>query len=197
MNATEIRGLRFLPRAGVYSPAEDSLLLLDALARRPPLPGATVVEACCGHALAAIASARLGARAIAGDSSAAACCAARANARENGVPLGVVRGDILSWTSGRFDLVLFNPPYLPDEAPGDPTLDGGTTGGETLAAFVAQLPDRLAPGGRAIAVAGSRTGDVWRASAERHGFRASRIAESKLPWETLSAWEIVRGKTLS
>jgi release factor glutamine methyltransferase len=61
----------------------------------------------------------------------------------------VLRADLFAGIRGRFDLVLFNPPYLPteeDEGPGgwiNFAFDGGKTGRETIGRFLEGLRDRL------------------------------------------------------
>ena len=65
----------------------------------------------------------------------------------------VIRADLFAGVRGPFDLVLFNPPYLPtapDERLDDwleYALDGGPDGRRTIARFLDGLPAVLAPAG--------------------------------------------------
>lgn len=75
-----------------------------------------------------------------------------------------VRTDLFRGIRGTFDLILFNPPYLPTNAKErnlqwiNYALDGGESGRETIDRFLKCLPDHLCPGGRALLLISSLTG---------------------------------------
>ncbi len=64
-----------------------------------------------GTGLLAICLARLGRSVVAADVSRSALRAARSNARRHGVEFPCVRSDLLGSVTGRFDLIVFNPPF--------------------------------------------------------------------------------------
>jgi release factor glutamine methyltransferase len=76
----------------------------------------------------------------------------------------VVRADLFRGIRARFDLVIFNPPYLPtreeERVPGwiNAALDGGETGKEVIFAFLEQLGSHLSPNGRALLLISSLDG---------------------------------------
>jgi release factor glutamine methyltransferase len=76
----------------------------------------------------------------------------------------VVRADLFAGIRGPFDLVLFNPPYLPtqpDERIDDwleYALDGGENGRMVIERFAQNVGDILAPGGRILLLISSLTG---------------------------------------
>jgi release factor glutamine methyltransferase len=97
------------------------------------------------------------------DISAAACALAAANARENRLAgrAALLCADWAAPLSGRFDLVLCNPPYIesgalpglmPEVALHEPrtALDGGADGLDAYRRLFPALPGLLAPGGIAI-----------------------------------------------
>jgi len=139
---------------GLYEPREDTYLLLDrAVVRR----GERVLEVGTGPGLVALHAAAEGARVTASDFDPRAARCAQENAVRNGLELGIVVSDLLSGLRGPFDLVMFNPPYLPAEdglAP-DRRETGGPQGDELSMRFVNELPRVLAPGGRAYLVTSS------------------------------------------
>ncbi len=75
-----------------------------------------------------------------------------------------VRADMFLGIRGKFDLILFNPPYLPTNAAErndqwiNYALDGGESGRETIDRFLKCLPDHLLPEGRALLLISSLTG---------------------------------------
>lgn len=56
---------------------------------------------------------------------------------------------------GRFDLIVSNPPYLPDDKTGDATVHGGPKGIETTVHFIKSALSLLALGGRMLVVVSS------------------------------------------
>ncbi len=145
------------PDDQVYAPAEDTFLLRDA-ALAEVRPDDRVLEVGCGSG--AVSAALLGraGSVAATDINPHAVRAARA--------LGVetVRTNLMAGVRGPFDLVLFNPPYLPT-APEERlddwleyALDGGPTGRETIERFAADVGRVLAPFGRILLLVSSLTG---------------------------------------
>lgn len=114
--------------------------------------------------------------------------------------LHVVRADLFAGIRGPFDLVLFNPPYLPtapDERLDDwleYALDGGPDGRETIGRFLDGLARVLAPGGRALLLVSSRTGldGVWQLI-DADGLGGSVVLERRIEDETLFVLRIERG----
>lgn len=142
----------------VYPVEEDTILLLEA-AEEEVRPGDRVLEV--GTGSGTIAAALTGpAAVIATDINPYAAAAARA------LGLDVVRADLCSGLRGEFDLVIFNPPYLPtqDEERIDDwlerALDGGESGRDVIERFAASVGGVLADGGRVLMVISSLTGPV-------------------------------------
>jgi release factor glutamine methyltransferase len=78
--------------------------------------------------------------------------------------VGVARADLTAGLRGHFDLILFNPPYLPTK-PGErmddwleKALDGGESGREVIGRLLSDLPRVLARGGRLLLVISQMTG---------------------------------------
>ena len=77
----------------------------------------------------------------------------------------IARTDLTAGIRGQFDLVLFNPPYLPttpEERLDDlleMALDGGPSGREVIARLLPDLPRVLAPGGKMLLVISELTGE--------------------------------------
>jgi release factor glutamine methyltransferase len=145
----------------VYSPSEDTFLLLAA-AERECQDDDRVLEVGCGsgYVSSCLTDGRPGDCPVilASDINPYALRATRDSGLE------VVRADLLSGIRGPFDLVIFNPPYLPtspDERIDDwleYALDGGPDGRSVIARFIRDIGRVLAPGGRFLLLVSSLTG---------------------------------------
>jgi len=111
----------------------------------------------------------------------------------------VVRSDLCAGVRGPFDLILFNPPYLPtlpEERIDDwleYALDGGLTGRDVIARFAEEVGRVLAPGGRILLLISSLTGyDEVAALFRAAGYRVTMAAEEQVCDELLSVLSIRR-----
>ena len=141
----------------VYSPAEDTHLLLEA-ARRALRPGDQVLEIGTGSGEISYGLLPIAERVVATDINPHAA----GMAYSRGVP--VIRTDLFFGIRGRFDLIIFNPPYLPTTAEErmddwlEYALDGGEDGRKTIRRFLASAPDHLTIQGRILLLISSLTG---------------------------------------
>ncbi len=135
--------------ASVYSPSDDTYLLLEYVTVRE---GERVLEMGCGTGLIALHCAKAGAIVTAADINPKAVDCVRANAKLNGLEIEVVHSDLFLDVEGGFDLIVFNPPYLPDEIKGDMERSwaGGEDGVRVLDRFLRDAPNHLAKGGQIL-----------------------------------------------
>lgn len=177
--------------AQVYSPEADTVLLLEA-ARAEVRPGDRVLETGTGSGLIAREIAKI-ARVLATDINPHAVIAARDGSTD------VVRTDLCAGIRGPFDLVLFNPPYLPtrpEERVDDwleYALDGGESGRVVIERFAGDVGRILAPGGRILLLISSLTGpaeveDLF----SRAGYIVSIVRQQPVEDEVLSVLKIRR-----
>jgi release factor glutamine methyltransferase len=177
----------------VYQPEADTFLLLMT-ARAEILPGDRVLEV--GTGSGTVAAGLLGtprAQIVATEINPhAACCARHAG-------LDVVQTDLMEAIRGTFDLILFNPPYLPtlpEERIDDwleYALDGGESGRVVIERFAADVGRLLAPEGRILLLISSLTGpeDVGRIF-HRYGFLPETARQEAVEDEMLIVLRIVR-----
>lgn len=124
-------------------------------------PGERVLDMGTGSGVNAILAAGRGAEVVAVDVNPHAVEAARANAERNGVPdrVTVAQSDLFSEVDGRFDLVIFDPPFRwmkpRDWAEASITDEDY----RTLTAFFANVRDHLAENGRILVFFGT-TADI-------------------------------------
>ena len=182
----------------VYEPAEDSFLLADA-ALEEAEPGMRILEVGAGSGfVSAVLRANVkGIRVFATEINphASRC------AKENGVE--VIRTDLFNGLKkgiqgAFFDLILFNPPYLPtsedEKVPGwlNYAFDGGTSGRETLDRFLGEVRDYLKPGGKILVLISSITGfEAVKEKMMKRGFEVDVIRRKKVSFEELI---VVKGK---
>jgi release factor glutamine methyltransferase len=134
---------------GIYSPSEDSFLMLDAISNIS-VERKEVLDVGTGSGILGLFCALRGASVTVTDIDETALLFAQKAAQALGVRLNVVLSDIFSDVSGRFDLVLFNPPYLPSANLEDRTVDGGKRGAELTRRFIETLSGYLKPDGSAL-----------------------------------------------
>ncbi|MCU4799694.1 class I SAM-dependent methyltransferase [Halobacteria archaeon HArc-gm2] len=170
----------------VYQPAEDSHLLATA-AREGVAAGDRALDVGTGSGYVADELAAAGADVVASDLNPAAC----RQARERGLP--VVRADLLDpFRDGAFDVVTFNPPYLPtdpDNEWGDwmeTALSGGEDGRAAIDPFLDDVDRVLAPDGAAYLLVSSLTDpDAVRERAAANGLDATEVEREAYPFERL------------
>lgn len=171
----------------VYQPAEDSKLLADTAVEYAQ-SGDWVLDLGTGSGYIAH---RFGeetpATVVGSDLNPNAC----RQARDAGVP--VVRADQMTpFRDGAFDVVVFNPPYLPtdpDREWGDwmeEALSGGENGREVIEPFLDDLRRVLAFDGDAFLLISSLTGiEAVRTYARNSGLTTLELAEESHPYERL------------
>ena len=154
----EFYGRAFAVSPAVLVPRPETELLVDlALARLRGLPAPRVLDLGTGSGCIAVTLALEcpAARVTAVERSAAALPVARDNARRLGAWVEFLLGDWLAPVTGRFDVIVANPPYV---AGGDPhlralasepaaALVAGPDGLDDLRRIVAAAPRHLNPGG--------------------------------------------------
>jgi len=179
----------------VYLPQHDSRLLIETMRRCCHPAGMRVADLCTGSGVAAIAAADAGAdTVVALDTSHAAIAAARANARLAGC---VIDARLGSWSAAAelepFDLVLCNPPYVPEPAHREPVIVGaggppasfnaGPDGRLILDPLCALAPALLRRGGTALIVQSEFADVASSVTALRDGgLRVDVVARRTIPF---------------
>lgn len=144
----------------VYEPSEDSFLLAEA-ALSQIKDSENILEIGCGSGIiSAVIKANTKAKIVGIDINpyAAACT------KENGVE--AIIGDLLSCVKGKFDMILFNPPYLPELTGKEEitkdwikvAIDGGYDGRRIINRFLDDVGTHLVENGRILMLISSLTG---------------------------------------
>lgn len=152
--------MRFYVLDGVYEPAEDTFLIAENMDVRE---GDRVLDMGTGCGILAVLAASRASWVLAVDINPLAVKCARENARRNGLlnKIDFICGSLFDPLREdlRFNLVLFNAPYLPSEEGPRDWLDyawfGGGDGRSVIDSFLTALPRHLEPGGRLLMVQSS------------------------------------------
>ncbi|WP_456474903.1 HemK2/MTQ2 family protein methyltransferase [Candidatus Pyrohabitans sp.] len=187
----EYRGIRITACERVYLPCDDTFMLAEAL-EREVRRGELVLEMGTGTGLLAILAAKRADKVIAVDVNDYAVACARRNAiANNALNVEVRKSDLFAGVRGRFDLILFNPPYLPGEEhePGDElsqAWDGGKDGRRVIDRFIRECREYLRQSGRVLMVQSSLSDlEKTREMFLSLGFKVSIVAEKGFFFERL------------
>ena len=101
----------------------------------------------------------------------------------------VIKSDLFSNVEGKFDVIIFNPPYLPEEELEDEEsklcTTGGKKGGEIVERFLRDVKDYLNENGFILVVVSSLTGkDLF------EGFKFEVLSEKSFFFEKLYAYRL-------
>lgn len=162
----EFWGLDFEVGSGVLIPRPETEIIVEEAQRAARAPGSTgprlVADVGTGTGCLAVTLARefSAARFVATDTSRAALAFASLNASRHGVAsrIALVEADLLEGVHGQFDLIVSNPPYVPQgDVPSLPpevrqfepieALVGGADGLDVIRRLLAQADARLRAGG--------------------------------------------------
>jgi release factor glutamine methyltransferase len=184
----------------VYEPAEDSFLFAENL---DVVAGDAVLDLGTGSGILAVVSAKKAASVLAVDLNPFAIRCAFQNAKRNNVEgkVSFLQADLFMALDAnvKFDLILFNAPYLPSEDGEEKTWigrswAGGVSGRDVVDRFIKEVPAYLKPHGRVQLMQSTLTGveETLLRFAE-NSLDSSVKAEQNLPFfETLTLIEAKR-----
>lgn len=117
----------------VYRPAEDTFLIMDHI-----IPGNRVLEIGCGSGIISVYCARMGRAVTCCDISQKALECTERNAIRNRVSLTILNSNLFQNVEGKYDTIIFNPPYLPveDRIQEAEQWNGGQSGFDVIGPFL-------------------------------------------------------------
>ena len=102
-----------------------------------------------------------------------------------------IHSDLFENISGKYDIIIFNPPYLPEDArePKNSKLatTGGKKGNEIILRFLKNAKNYLKIGGKIFLITSSLAEDV---NFKKLGYESKEIGCEKLFFERLCIWEL-------
>jgi len=174
----------------VYEPSDDSYLLADAL-KNYNLKGKYVLDIGTGTGILAIAAAQKNASVIATDINDKAIEIAKKNAALNGVKIEFRKSNLFEGINEKFDLIVFNSPYLPVETEkiSNKILEKAWNDDGTVKRFFERVDTHLKDEGKFLLLLSSLT----KISLERYAekFMVKKVASKKMFFEEIF---VVEGK---
>ncbi len=186
----------------VYEPAEDTFLLARVLEKELRKED-IVLDMGTGTGILAIIASKRAKKVVGVDTNPHAIELAKRNAKRNrATNTEFLVSDLFQNVTGKYTLIVFNPPYLPHHphedtgTPIDLAWDGGPDGRRVIDSFLERFPEFLEPNGRVLMLESSLSSpqDTSR-KLEQEGFRAEIVARQKLAWEELVVWRIRKRNT--
>ena len=173
---------------GVYVPAEDTFLVVDHAS-----VGSTMLEIGAGSGLISIYYAKMGKEVSSCDINEAAVACTRSNAEKNGVHVNAFVSNLFSEVPGKYDTIIFNPPYLPtaDEIEGAIQWNGGKDGFVVVRPFLDSADRFLNPGGNIFIILSSLT-DYHVLEREYVKYFFQEVAAQSFFFETILLFSITK-----
>jgi len=170
--------------ARIYEPAEDSYLLQKYVKKYAE---GKVLDIGTGSGIQAKTALQKGLKVIAADINPEAVI----YARKKGI--NTVLSDLFSNLHGKFDTIIFNPPYLPEDKYEDEESKIATTGGkkghEIIERFLRDAKNHLSKNGIILIVSSNLTGDIERIF-KKCGYSYEVLERKKIFFEILSVYKL-------
>lgn len=167
----------------LYEPAEDSFLLQEQVRKYAK---GKVLDLGTGTGIQALTALEKTKKVLAAD--------INPEAVNHCKKLGIkaIKSNLFQNIKGKFDLIIFNPPYLPDDnlnLEDDKNYIGGGKGSEILEKFFSQAKKHLNKNGKILIVFSSLTPNVNKII-KKHNFEFKKLSEQKFFFEKLDVYLI-------
>jgi release factor glutamine methyltransferase len=172
----------------VYEPREDSYLLQKHVKE---YANGAVLDMGTGSGILSVEAAKTASRVTAADINPAAISFCKKHYQNSRITF--IRSDLFSALKGKsFDLITFNPPYLPtDRRAKDVALDGGKHGYELIVRFIKEVANHLEQNGKVLLLFSSYSKKDKIDQAISENALAARLLDTqKLDFETLYVYLI-------
>lgn len=169
----------------IYEPSEDSFLLLKTLLKKIKSKSLKILEIGSGSGYILESLKEKGFENIEGTDINPESVEFCKNKN-----LNVIKSDLFSKVKGKYDIIIFNPPYLPldklEDSESKIITTGGKKGSETINRFLEESKKHLLKNGKIFLLTSTLTkGIKW------NNFKKIKINEKKLFFEKLFVWELV------
>ncbi|MEM2121092.1 MAG: methyltransferase [Candidatus Woesearchaeota archaeon] len=184
----------------IYEPAEDTFLIVDFIEKNKEIfNNKRVLELGTGSALIAVKCSDFNAIVTASDINPYAIRCAKQKYGNKGIRFVV--SDLFQNIKGKFDIIIFNPPYLPEMKGEDKEVAlavcGGKNGYEIISKFLSKLNNHLRDNGFCLLVFSSLTNkNIVEDLIIKNGFFYEQINSKKVLFETIYLYKIFKQEFL-
>lgn len=197
LKTTYFNGLRIAFNERVYEPREDSFLLADAV-REEDVKGMDCLDLGCGTGIQSLNLALKGAKKVlAADVNEEAIKLTELNAKNSGLKnIQARKSDLFSGIKEKFDLIVFNPPYLPSEKIEERELDGGKKGRKLIDEFLNELKNHLKEKGKAYFLQSSLNGEEkTKKKLKELGLKGKVVAKERFFFEEIMVFLVEKSSS--
>tara|TARA_Y100000310_G_C20476040_1_gene712464 strand:- start:231 stop:767 length:537 start_codon:yes stop_codon:yes gene_type:complete len=172
-----------------YKPAEDSIFLSKILKEKIKSKNIKALDIGTGSGIQSRTLIEIG---IPKENITAVDINSEALAEAKKLGVKTLKSNLFLKIKNKFDLIAFNPPYLPEsEFDNEPDTTGGKNGDEVIIKFIKQLKNHLTKKGTCYLLTSSLTPNKkWQEIAKESGLTIKKIATEKIFFEELYIWEI-------
>ena len=103
--------------------------------------------------------------------------------------INLIHSDLFSNIKEKFNVILFNPPYLPSKSIRHIDLDGGRNGTEIIEKFLAKAREHLDENGKILLLCSSLNKDV-ESLFKKYSYNFKKIDQTSLFFEKLYVYEL-------
>ncbi|MGC8630678.1 MAG: HemK2/MTQ2 family protein methyltransferase [Thermoplasmata archaeon] len=168
-------------------PSEDTYFFIDHIKC-----GKSVLEIGTGAGEVAMHCAKLGSKVTATDINGNSLKLAKSNA--GNLKIKFIKSDLFENISGKFDTILFNPPYLPGEYKEDPAIYGGKSGSDIIDIFLAEAKKHLNPEGEIYVILSSYN-DIEMLIKKHNYYSFEKIATLNLAFHQIFCYKLKKTKS--
>ena len=179
--------------SSIYKPAEDSYLMSRILKEKLPNllkqnPELNFLEIGTGSGIHLETAKKLG---IKKENIFSSDINPKAVSHCNNLGYNCIQSNLFEKINNKYDIIIFNPPYLPEDKqePKDSKLNttGGEKGNEIIIKFLEKAKDYLKKNGKIFLITSSLSEDI---NFEKIGYKTKEIGCEKLFMERLCIWEL-------
>ncbi|MBS3073199.1 methyltransferase [Candidatus Pacearchaeota archaeon] len=174
----------------IYKPREDSFLLLNEILKQKKVENA--LDMGTGSGILALELAKISKKVIAVDINKESIKEFNKIIKKNKISnIKTINSDLFSKVFGKFDLMVFNPPYIPTKKGKIEfiDLDGGKNGTEIIKRFLKGAEEHLTKEGRILLLTTSLNKNIG-GLFKKYGYYYKKLSEKKIFFEKLFVWEL-------